>query len=68
MDLSQLWQEKGAAEQDGVDLNRWMRASVDIVYEEREDLAFKLVWEATVGNKNLGNIAIDDVTFTPGCR
>ena len=30
--------------------------------------AARLVWEATVGGKEGGNIALDDITFTPGCR
>ena len=64
--MTELWQERGAAEEDGLDLNKWARAAVDIVTNNTNN-NYKLIWEATVGDKHLGNIAIDDVTFTPGC-
>ena len=68
LDLTQVWQKKGAAEEDGVDLNKWERAAVDINIEVRAESQYKLVWEASVGNKSLGNIGLDDMSFTPGCK
>ena len=47
----------------GVDLNEWRRVLIDLT----TDMEAKLVFEATVGEKDLGNIAIDDVSFTPDC-
>ena len=70
MDLTQVWQEEGAA-LGGEDLNKWIRADfrieTDQIRDLTEDQQFRLVWEASVGGKEDGNIAIDDVTFTPGC-
>ena len=70
MDLTQVWQEEGAA-LGGEDLNKWIHADFRIETDQVRDLVgdeqFRLVWEASVGAKEDGNIAIDDVTFTPGC-
>ena len=67
--MKELWSESGAAAGGDTDLNKWVRANVPIVFQEAWDKGDqKLIWEATVGDKNMGNIAIDDVTFTPGCR
>ena len=68
LDLTQVWQKKGAAEEDGIDLNKWERAAVDINIDASADSHYKLVWEASVGSIDLGNIGLDDVTFTPGCK
>ena len=48
-------------------ISRWVHASASIVTPSRAQASHRLVWEATVGAKEMGNIAIDDVTFTPGC-
>ena len=48
-------------------ISRWVHASASIVTPSRAQESHRLVWEATVGAKEMGNIAIDDVTFTPGC-
>ena len=70
MDLTQVWQEEGAA-LGGEGLNKWIHADFRIETDQVRDLVgeeqFRLVWEASVGAKEDGNIAIDDVTFTPGC-
>ena len=63
MDLVQLWQKSGFGA-GGEDINKWVRAKVDIT----SDTEVRLIWEASVGQTDLGNIAIDDVTFTPDCR
>ena len=47
----------------GMDLNEWLRAQVDLTILSES----RLVFEATVGEKEAGNIAIDDVSFTPSC-
>ena len=57
-----LWQ---ARPPDGVDQNVWKR--VDIGFSDSSK-AFSVAIEATVGSKERGNIAIDDVTFTPQCK
>ena len=64
MDLQLLWRRGGASE-GGIDLNKWQRAQVEL---SSEDSPTRLVWQASVGQSHLGNIGIDDVTFTPGCR
>ena len=61
-ELVLLWHMNGAA-YGGVDLNEWRRVLIDLT----TDMEAKLVFEATVGEKDLGNIAIDDVSFTPDC-
>ena len=70
MDLTQVWQREGAA-LGGEDLNKWEHADFRIETDQVRDLVgdeqFRLVWEASVGAREDGNIAIDDVTFTPGC-
>ena len=63
LDLTQIWQRSGSGA-GGVDLNRWVRAKVDI----DTDTEAKIIWEASVGDAAMGNIAIDDVSFTPSCR
>ena len=62
MDLVMLWQRRGSGA-GGEDLNMWVRAQVDIV----TDSDARLIWEASVGEAAMGNIAIDDVSFTPSC-
>ena len=57
-----LWQAKPV---DGVDQNVWKKA--DIGFSD-SDTAFSLAIEATVGTKERGNIALDDITFTPQCK
>ena len=57
-----LWQAKPV---DGVDQNIWKKA--DIGFSDSAK-AFSLAIEATVGTKERGNIAIDDITFTPQCK
>ena len=57
-----LWQAKPV---DGVDQNIWKKA--DIGFSD-SDTAFSLAIEATVGTKERGNIALDDITFTPQCK
>ena len=63
MDLQQLWLRGGAAA-GGLDLNQWQRAQVGLSTVSPA----RLIWEASVGQSSLGNIAVDDVTFTPACR
>lgn len=67
--MKDIWHQSGLSD-GGVDLNKWIRADIPIVFEASsvDPGDQKLVFEATVGDKNLGNIAIDDVTFTPGCK
>ena len=67
--MKDIWHQSGLSD-GGVDLNKWIRAEVPIVFEASsvDPGDQKLVFEATVGDKNLGNIALDDVTFTPGCK
>ena len=57
-----LWQARPV---DGVDQNIWKKA--DIGFSDSDE-AFSLAIEATVGTKERGNIAIDDITFTPQCK
>ena len=67
--MKDIWHQSGLSD-GGVDLNKWIRADIPIVFEASsvDPGDQKLVFEATVGDKHLGNIAIDDVTFTPGCK
>ena len=60
--MNEIWIIHGNAA-GGVDLNEWLRAQIDLTMEAES----RLVFEASVGEKELGNIAIDDVTFTPAC-
>ena len=57
-----LWQ---APTVDGVDQNIWKRVNIGFSDSAK---AFSLAIEATVGTKERGNIAIDDITFTPQCK
>ena len=63
LDMVELWKRSGAGS-GGEDLNMWLRAKVDIT----TDTEARMIWEASVGQTNMGNIAIDDVSFTPACR
>jgi len=57
-----LWQAPAV---DGVDQNIWKRVNIGFSDSAK---AFSLAIEATVGTKERGNIAIDDITFTPQCK
>ena len=57
-----LWQ---STVMEGVDQNVWKK--VDIGFSD-SDAAFSLAIQATVGTRERGNIAIDDITFTPQCK
>ena len=46
--------------------NFWQRTHVEIPITDTRP--FQLIVEAVVGNGPLGNIAIDDTSFTSGCR
>ena len=60
--LTLLWVSTQQGEH--VDVNAWQRVS----HELESESEFRIVLEATVGRKGEGDIAIDDVSFTPSCR
>jgi len=60
--LHQLHQEHGA--QPDMDINAWRRIKVELEGIEAE---VQIIIEATVGLPGYGDIAIDDVSFTPEC-
>jgi len=60
--LQQLHQEHGA--QPDMDINAWRRLKVELEGIESE---VQIIIEATVGIPGHGDIAIDDVSFTPEC-
>ena len=60
-ELMQLWRASGL---EGVDQNVWLRKLIELTDSEQ----FRVVIEATVGKKHMGDIAIDDISFTPQCR
>ena len=60
--MEQIWRTSGAAE-GGEDRNEWQGIQLKLNIETES----RLVFEASVGQKELGNIAIDDVSFTPSC-
>lgn len=62
-ELHQLWQAGGPV--DHVDINKWQRLAHNLDGFSDE---FRLVLEASVGEKAQSDIAIDDVSLTPGCR
>ncbi|XP_064634424.1 MAM and LDL-receptor class A domain-containing protein 2-like isoform X2 [Lineus longissimus] len=53
-----LWEEEGDKG------NFWARG--EVILDEKQD--FQVIFEGTVGKGWKGDIAIDDISFTPGCR
>ena len=49
---------------DNIEVNAWQLVHAPIAAGGK----FRLVFEATVGTKGEGDIAIDDLTITPECR
>ncbi|KAL5006372.1 hypothetical protein ScPMuIL_015178 [Solemya velum] len=48
--------------------NFWYRAAFDISNQQLDNRDFQVVIQGTVGSGNHGDIAIDDITLTAGCR
>merc|ERR1712071_286199 len=59
---TQLWQVQGRGE-GGYDVDEWS----GVEHELSSDVDSRVIFTATVGRKEVGTIAIDDVTFTPNC-
>ena len=49
---------------DHIEVNAWQLVHAPIATGGK----FRLIFEATVGTKGEGDIAIDDLTITPECR
>ena len=58
---TQLWESVKVPER--TDLNLWQRVAAPLLTDEE----FRVVWTATVGTAGEGDIALDDISFTPGC-
>ncbi|XP_022096511.1 MAM and LDL-receptor class A domain-containing protein 1-like isoform X2 [Acanthaster planci] len=54
-----VWSMTGSQE------NRWLRAEAQVPNGNR---VFQIGLQATIGNSPDGNIAVDDVSFTPACK
>ena len=63
-ELQYLW---GARPSWGNDNNVWKKADLSFI-AANDRTEFRLIIEATVAEGQHGDIAIDDVSFTPGCR
>ena len=55
-----------AAHSPGQDTNVWLKTDLRLDADYQGD--YRFVIEATVADGQHGNIAIDDLSLTPGCR